>query len=226
MDETPDTPHHVVILDRASRLLIGVGLADSCVLACCLVMGLNYPSPLNLFALLGGLLVRRGNLNVSIAVAWYAALLAGGVASGLALVGLWMPWGLTRVMFKLHWARMGFQYLLPLCDAAFLVWVFGRLRSRTIREAIAAGGQAPSGWRGRPALGFACGALSWAALVLMLIGGTFSGQQTAVAQARKALPGDYAYFAIQFSGGPERFNAVVAAYNDHELHWIPIRKER
>jgi hypothetical protein len=227
-NETPPPacpPQHAVILERAGLLLLRVGLADTCLLACCLVLGLRYPSPLSLFAVLGGFHVRRGGLKVSFVAAWLAAFVAGGLGSGIALVWLWMPLGLIRAMLKLDLERTFFQYLLPFCDTAFLVWVFSRLRGRPVRDAVSAEGAAPSGWRGRPALGFVFGAVLMSALVGVQIWGPFSGREVAVAQARKALPGDYSYFAVQFSGGPERFNALVVAYNDHELHWIPIRKK-
>jgi len=77
------------ILRRVGTVLVVVGLLDIGGLIYCMANNVSYASSLNIFAVIAGLFLLRGNLGAAGLVRWFAAFLLAGLCT-LALACYWV----------------------------------------------------------------------------------------------------------------------------------------
>ena len=208
------------ILKKVGLALAVFGVADIALMIYSAANGQSYSSSFNIFAVVAGVFLFRGSLGAARLVTWFSAfMLAGFIGAIFLLFPFLQPFGLLVTQAKLNPGPTLGSWLMALVCLALLCWTYRQLRTTPVLDALKASGRPTS----RPKLAFGLG-LGLAILLAVMLNMTLHGAagDKAVDLARKELgPGyKYATQSIQWTGG--RGSAVVAAYNDSEVKYMPV----
>jgi hypothetical protein len=212
------------ILRRCGIALIIGGAVDIGYMVWCIANRVSYNSSLNIFAVIGGILLVKGNLKAS---RWVALLVAFILAASLAIVVL-IPVMQPIGYFLAAVRNSGLAGAIWLIAFAVLLgllwWVRGQLyRPEVISAQIESGMKPP-----KPMLPLAAGAVAAIAMAMFLRLLTHGDTaKEAIRRADMRLGHNYQYVVtniqIGINGSRKSVSAVVAAYNDDEFKTILIR---
>jgi hypothetical protein len=210
-------------LHTVGLTLIVVGLIDIGVMVYCIATRQSYLSSFNLFAVIAGIYLRRGNLRLARWVAFFSAFYLSGFAGAVVVAAVYVPIGLILTTLRLHPVIIGWLPLL-VSFLWFLAWVYGRLTSPQVLAAMETEGIDHQRWSRRPSSGFAVGG-ALCALLLIGLGLTLRGGAAtrAAAQARQEMGPGYRYFVARVSTDPSGTRVTVVAYNRRELREVEVR---
>ena len=208
------------ILKRVGLALVAFGLADIAFMIYSISQGQSYSSSFNIFSVIAGIFLIRGSLGAARLVTWFSAfMLTGFIGAIFLLFPFLQPFGLLVTQAKLN--PMWFVTLL-LMAAVILVllgWTYHQLRSAPVLAAFQESGRSTA----VPKLAIGLG-LALVAFLAVMLNMTLNGAagDKAIELARKKLGPSYNYTtqSIQWGGGHGR--AVVAAYNDREIKYVPV----
>jgi hypothetical protein len=130
-----------LILARVGLVLISVGVIDIAVMVYCIINAVHYSSSFNIFAVVLGILLVRGNLWAASVVRFFGALF---LASGIALivfVPFVQPIGLTLAEFR---DTSPLSLLFPLIFLAVCFWTTRELNGEPVLAAIQSSGRSVS----------------------------------------------------------------------------------
>jgi hypothetical protein len=213
-------PDYRVILKKVGLALVIFGLADIAFMIYCFTHGQSYSSSFNIFAVIAGVFLLRGHLGAAKLVTTFSAFMLGAfIGSILFVFPFTMPIGLLLAHVKQSPVLTITLCLFVPIVLIFLGWVYRELRSAPVLEAFSASGKPI----GAPKLAFGIG-LAIAVFLAVMLTITINGAagDKAVELARQKLGPNYSYStqSIQFGGGHGR--AMVAAYNDSEIKYVPV----
>jgi hypothetical protein len=200
---------HLPILKRCGQVLIVVGALDIALMIWYVANGSSYSSSLNIFAVVGGILLVRGGLKTSRWVAALATFMLAASVLGLVVMPFMYPLG-----YWLAVLRSGAGAIVSLGQQV--------LRSEVLEAQRAAGLPPP-----RTKLALMVGS-ALPLLLVLLLGFTFRGDTAheAIRRAEQQLGGNYRYAvtSLQMSSNLDGTSvfAIVAAYNDTELKNIQV----
>ena len=208
------------ILKKVGLALAAFGLADIALMIYSVTNGQSYSSSFNIFAVVAGVFLFRGSLGTARVVTWFSAfMLAGFIGAIFLLFPFLQPFGLLVAQAKLNPGPTIALWLMALVCLVLLGWTYRQLRTAPVLDALKASGRTTA----RPKLAFGLG-LGLAIFLAVMLNMTLNGAagDKAVDLARKELGSGYKYAtqSIQWGGG--RGSAVVAAYNDSEIKYIPV----
>ena len=211
---------HREILKRVGLAFVAFGLADIAFMIHCIVKGQSYSSSFNIFAGAAGIFLIRGNLGATRLVTWFSAFIVTAfLGSILLLFPFLQPSGLFIAQIKHDPASFAVLWLMAVVVLVLLGWAYRQLRSPPVLAALQASGRtiAP------PKLAFGLG-IGLAAFLSIMLNMTLNGPagDKAIELVRQELgPGyNYATQSLQWGGG--HVSAVVAAYNDKEIKYVPV----
>ncbi|HET7127381.1 MAG TPA: hypothetical protein VFI26_09865 [Lysobacter sp.] len=208
-----------VILKKVGIAWIAFGLTDIAFMIYSVAHGHSYSSSFNVFAVIAGVFLMRGSLRATTLVTWFSAFSLAGIL-GVFLIFLFLqPIGLLIVQAKLDPFGSTVVWLMTLAVLVLLGWSYKQLRSAPVLEARGASGRSTTTPRLAIALGVALVAILGVALNMTLNG---AAGVKAVDLARKQFGPNYKYFAQSISTNGEHTRAVVAAYNDREIKYVPV----
>lgn len=208
------------ILKKVGLALIVFGLADICFMIYSVSHGQSYSSSFNIFAVVAGIFLMRGSLGAARLVTWLSAfMLTAFIAAIFLLFPFLQPFGLLVVQAKLNPVWSAVLWLLAAVVLLLLGWSYRKLRSGPVLDALQASGRSTATPKLAVGLGLALVAVLAVALNMTLRG---APGDKAIELARQKLgPGyNYATQSVQWSGNSG--SAVVAAYNDSEIKYIPV----
>lgn len=215
---------HLRILQRVGKVLIAVGLIDIAVMIYCIVNSISYASSFNIFAVIGGIFLMRGNLRAVGIITWITAFFLATLAGIPFLLPLLQPLDFTLLQFRLYPSSIELTVGFWVFAIALLAWVLRELRTESVLEARTLVGKKIGSLRTPLALGFLM--LIILAVVLPISLNSEMGH-LAQAKASEQLGPSYKYFvnSLQVSYSPQgKFvTATVTAYNDHEIRLVPLR---
>lgn len=222
-------------LRTVGTVLIIFGVLDIAVMVYCIATGTSYKSSFNVFAVIAGVLLRRGSLKAARVVAFSAAFFLSCFVGILLVVplGMRVPLDFVMIYLKLHPLTAAGGVVFVTCVLVLLAWVYRRLMAPEIVTAVAEQKIGPvRPWR-RPPAGFVVGAL----LVILMTGLLGLGLATrggtaerAKIEARKRVGRTYKLFvssvSVRWSTGRKTVvRATVTAYNRHEIRTIELTWE-
>jgi len=212
------TDYHA-ILQRVGLAWIIFGFADIAFMIYCIARGQSYSSSFNIFAVVVGFFLMRGDLGATTVVTWFSAFALTGFIGVILIFPFFQPIGLLIVQAKLDPLGAVALGLMSLAVFVLLGWSYKQLRSAPVLEARKATGRSIK----VPWLAVGLGIALITFLSLML-GMTLKGAmgEKAVELARQQLGPNYHYFAQSFSTGGGHTRAVVAAYNDNKIKYLPV----
>lgn len=216
--------NYKIILRNVGFVLIIVGLIDIGVMIYCVANGKYYSSSFNIFAVIGGGFLIKGNLKAARIIAQFAAFFLAGFAGVLAIVPIILPFDLILTYFKIEPASSSFVAIVFLVIMAMLMWTYSKLTSAPISAAMDnAKVNYTSFWR-KPVRGFlfgGCLAVLFFPLVLFLMNGQAANEAKRRAVVQVGPTYKIAVTSIKIYG--KHVDAIVTAYNDKEIRDIKIQ---
>jgi hypothetical protein len=222
----PDAPA-AAILRRVGTVLAIVGTADIGLMLYAIVSGWSYSSSFNIFAVVAGILLRRGSLRTARIVASSAAFMLamlGGIVLALAFA---FPADLIRTYLRTTalGSLLGFGIFVA-AALVLLFWVHRSLATPEVRAALIASGLAPRFWhspRFTMGVGAACALLF--AVGMPWMNRSDTGRH-AVDLARAERGDGYRYYVTQLSSSwssdSTRVRASVVAYSDNAIETVRV----
>lgn len=208
------------VLREVGLVLVAIGVVDIGFMAYCIATGRGYSSSLNVFAVIAGLFLIRGNLGATRIVTWFSAFLLAGLGSALLVAFPAMrPLDLLATEFRLDPLSSLLQWLLAAALLVVLWWVYRRLRSPAVVRAREEAGQVASA----PRLAFGLGLALPAGLAILMhftMGGDAGAK--AIDLARSKAGPNYKYLVTAMSWSDSGYRATVTAWNDHEIRDVEV----
>ena len=211
---------HRDILRRVGSVLVIVGIADIAYMIYCVTHGQSYSSSLNIFAVIAGVFLLRGNLGAVRYVTFFSAfMLSAAIVATLVLFPSLEPADLRLVEFRLHPGYAFFGIALAVTAIAFLLWVYRQLRSPSVVAARVAVGQSGSPPKGA----FLAGALLAVGLAVIMrftLQGDAGIKAAQLAEAKEGASYKYCVTSMNWSG--DHGTARVTAYNEREIKLVEV----
>jgi hypothetical protein len=217
-------PDHIHILKRAGTILLVVGVIDIGIMIYCITNGIAYTSSLNIFAVIGGIFLLKGNLRAASIIRWGAVFLLSALLSMLAVAPLLQPFNLTLTAIRLNPAMMATSFGMSFLVMALLWWLSIQLAKPPVLAARAAAG--------RKTRSIYIPAILGAALTLIFgIAGIFMQRSDsalkATALVEKQLGASYRYhvssLSFKKSSEGDFVSGVVTAWNPLEIKNVPFQ---
>jgi hypothetical protein len=207
------------ILKRVGLAWVVFGLADIAFMIYSIANGQSYSSSFNIFAVIVGIFLIRGSLGATTLVTWFSALMLAGFIGVILIFPFLQPLGLLVVQAKLNPVGSAVTWLMAIAVLVLLGWSYKQLRSPSVLEARKASGRTTA----MPKIAFALG-IALVAFLGTMLGMTLNGATgaKAVELARQQLGSGYKYSTQSFSTGGGHTSAIVAAYNDNEIKYVPV----
>jgi hypothetical protein len=217
-------PGAAAVMKRVGGVLLVVGLVDIGVMVWCIVRGLDYASSFNIFAVIAGLLLRRGSLRTAAWVQWYAVFMLAVFTAMLLAWPLVQPLALSLAQLRLATVHSLAAVLLLAGVMALLVWLARQLGGEAMQRAWSGAGQPLRDLR-VPALLGAGGVLLLVALLAWWHGGETA--QQAVEMAERQLGSGYRFHVSDIDTWPhgdgKSIVATVIAWNAAEVKELVVR---
>lgn len=208
------------ILKRVGIALIVFGLIDIAFMIYTVSEGRSYSSSFNVFAVIAGIFLFRGSLAAARLVTRFSAfMLAAFFGAIFLLLPFLQPPGLMLIQARLDPVATLSAWLIAIVGLTLIAWTYRQLRSVAVLEALKTSGRPTSPPKVAFGLGLVLAIVLAAVLFLAFKGAT---GDKAVELAREKLGHDYNYAIQSFQLSGDRRSAVVAAYNDHEVKYVPV----
>ena len=212
------------VLRRVGVVLVAVGLLDIGYMAYCIANNLNYSSSFNIFAVIAGIFLLRGNIAAVRLVTWFSAfMLAGFLGVVLILLPFLQPADLWITQFRISPTATVVSAGIGIAVIALLLWVYMQLRSPSVVQARVVVGHSAS----PPRLAFLVGVLLVIGLAVAMhfvMNGQSSSKAMQLAELQVGPGYKYHVAAMHWSGGHVR--ATVTAYNEHEIKAVQVEWEQ
>jgi hypothetical protein len=189
----------------------------------CVVNRMSYSSSLNIFAVVAGILLIRGNLSAVRVVTWFSAFMLCGLLLGVLIVVSWMqPLDYSLLLLRENPFVSVVSIALTAVLLLSLFWVYRQLRSPAVLEARVAAGHRP----GPPRSAFVA-VTTLAVFLAVMMQFTLRGESGEKAQrlAAQQYGADYKYFVSSMNWSGRRVSARVTAYNDEDSKEVEVEWE-
>ncbi|MBJ7575463.1 hypothetical protein [Luteimonas sp. MC1828] len=208
------------ILKKVGFALVAFGLVDIAFMMYSVLNGQSYSSSFNIFAVIAGVLLIRGSLGTVRVVTWLSAfMLTGFIGAIVLIVPFLQPIGLLVAQTKINPVPSILLWLMAAVVLALLGWSYRQLRSAPVLDALKASGRSTA--MPKVAIGAGITLVGFLAVMLnMTLNGAAGAKAIELARQQLGPSYNYATQSIQWGGGYGR--AVVAAYNDNEIKYIPV----
>lgn len=210
-------------LKRVGAVLIITGVLDIGVMIYCILNGISYSSSLNVFALIAGILLHRGNLATVRVVTWFAALFATAFGVFLLLMPFLQPPALWLLQIRMHFAEVLSGFGVALLLVLLMIWIYHQLRSSEVLSARRDAGRTDS----PPKSAFVCGALfvvGLAVLMQLVTHGDSAKEAIRLAQEQVGPGFQFHVDGIRWSG--KHVSAEVTAYNERDIKSVEVEWDR
>jgi hypothetical protein len=187
----------------------------------CVLQDMNYSSSLNVFAVIAGAFLMRGNLAAARIVTWFSAFLFSGILGSILIVFPFMqPLDLWLTEFRLNPGISLLSVLAAIAIIAFVGWVYSQMRTPEVISARAEAGQVTA----PPKRAFVLGAvLAIIISAIMHFTSTGASAAKAIAMAESQLGPRYQYHVRQMNWAGEHGTATVTAYNQSEIRSVDVK---
>jgi hypothetical protein len=217
---------YLAILKRAGHVLLVVGLLDIGLMLYCFAVGMSYASSFNIFAVIAGILLMRGNLEAAAVVRFLAVFLFVAFAGVIPAVLLIQPLDLTMTYLRLSPVSSLGAAGLAAGVLLLLGWLAHELGSEPVQAARAQAGRKRQGARIPAALGLAVPVFLGVGVSFLLRGET---AEHAKLLAREQVGANYrlhvSSLSVQWNGSRTTAEGVVVAWNDNEIRQVPVHWE-
>lgn len=216
---------HRSILKRVGMILVAFGLADIAFMVYSVAQGHSYSSSFNVFSVVAGILLIRGSLGTARFLTWVSAfMLTCFIGAFVLAIPLSQPFGLLVAQVRFEPARFFASWLMLAVVLAILGWTYRQLRTAPVLAALQESGRSTA----TPKLAIGLG-LALVVFLVVVLNMTLDGAMgdKAIELARGKLGPDYNYVVQSISTqsvspSGSRGQAIVAAYNDSGIQYVPV----
>jgi hypothetical protein len=203
------------ILRRAGNVLIVVGVIDAGIMVACILTMTSYSSSLNVFAIIAGVMLRRGSLAAAAWVTRFAALFLGLIPVAMVLSTM-EPWAGA---WHANPALLALSFAFLIGVGSLAIWLLRELRRQPVLDAMKL-----TGMRVRPPYAIIAAAVVVCAGVGLLVHHLLDSPAAhrAVDVARAKYGTQYQYRVTRMNWTPEHATATLEAYNDHESKTVMV----
>lgn len=218
-----DSQEHARILNRVGWVLVMVGAVDVAIMVYCIVNRVSYSSSFNIFSIIAGVFLLRGSLGAAALVRWMAVFMLAAMATMLLSWPLLQAPGLVLLQLRLNplWGVLG--VLLSGLVLWLLVWVIRELGHEPIAAARLAAGRKVRNMRIPAAVGIGM-VVAMNGFLILLLGGE-SGEHARTLARQSVGPGyelQVSSLNVNTGARGKVVSAVVIAWNDREVRYIPV----
>ena len=219
--------NYKIILRNVGFVLVIFGLLDIIWMIYCIANDMSYASSFNIFAVIAGVFLIRGNLKATQVIARFAAFFLAGFVGALIITPFILPTDLILAYFKLESASALIVSVLAAVILTLLAWVYKNLTSPPVLAAMdEAKIDYTSLWR-RPVSGFLIGSCLILLLLVILSLSTRGATAEQAKQRASAQVGpDFKLYVTSLhtstTNDGKHIYAVVTAYNDKEIKSINL----
>lgn len=217
---------HLSILKRVGTTLLIVGSIDIAVMIYCISNNIAYSSSINIFAVVAGLFLLRGNLRAVVVVRWMAVFLLATTISTLIASPFVQPIGLSFAQLRVDLSSLFFALAFQVFFIGLLSWLIRELGREPIALARVNAGRKKRDMRIPAFLG-----LSIAIVATVFTGFLINGESANRAKfiAEKQLGSSYRFHVrsinITKNNQGTFISGVVTAWNDKEIRDLPVQWE-
>ena len=207
-------------LTRVGIVLVVVGLLDICYMVYCIVHRLSYHSSLNIFAVIAGIYLIRGNLRATGVITWFAAFMLAGVIGGLVLlVPFFLPMRLLLTEFSLNPVSMSLSFGLSVVMLLIIAWVYRSLRSPIVLQA-----RSEAGLNGRSPITAVLAGIAIVVIIAVVMRAFMNSDAAKQARniALKMDGPDYSYVIQSMNITNGHVSALITAYNKTEIKTVQV----
>ena len=218
------TTHHLETLRRVGWLLVVVGALDIGVMIYCITNQISYSSSFNVFALVAGIFLLRGNLEAVRYVTWFSAFMFSGLLLASLFAFPWIqPVDYWLLVARRHPFESAAYALFPIACLWMLFWIYSQLRLPAVVEARAAVGQT----RSAPKSAFVAGA-ALAIFLAVMLQLNLKGEAAREAKrlAAEQYGSEYSYFVSSIKWSGNHVSALLTAYNEDETKEVAVEWDR
>jgi uncharacterized membrane protein len=220
--QTP--PEHLTILKNAGVVLLIAGMIDIMFMIYSIAKQIPYSSSLNIFAVVGGIFLLKGNLRAASIIRWGAAFALSALLATLVIAPLILPINLTFTAIKLNPGPLVWSFVVSLFFMGLLWWLFMQLSKSPVLAARAAAGRKVRNMYIPVILGAALAVSVGIASMLMQ---RSDSAIKAVDLVQQRLGTDYRYHvaSLKYKSSSEGsfVSGVVTAWNSGEIIDIPFQ---
>jgi hypothetical protein len=207
------------------------GLADIGFMVWCIVHQTRYSSSFNVFAVIAGIFLVRGNLKAARIVSFFAAFFIAVFLVLMIAALFFIPFDLVITYLKLHPLLVVLLILKECLVFIMLIFIYKQLTSPRINAAMDEIHIDHTSFRKKPASGFRFGGCL-ATIILVFLAFFVHGSSGEQAKKRAAAligPG-YKFvvtsLSVSDSDGTKHFHAIVTAYNDKNIKELTVQWEK
>lgn len=124
---------HTKIFKRTGWVLVAVGVADIFLMVYCIINQMSYSSSFNIFAVIAGIFLLRGNLRAASIVRWFSVFMLSGCITLFLFWPFLQPIGLTLTQLRLNLVHSLVSFCFAFFIFALLFWLAKELGSRQIQ---------------------------------------------------------------------------------------------
>lgn len=214
---------HLSILKRVGWVLLLVGVIDIAYMIYCISNSISYSSSLNIFAVIAGVFLLRGNLRAVSIIRWFTVFMLAAMLSMMVVWPVLQPWDLTRTQFRLNPSGTVLWLAFIAFAAGLLFWVARELGRDPVRTAITGAGRKWRDMRVPAASGVALVALL-GVLLPMFLGGETANRAKAMAEQQLG-PGYRLHVSslhVVSNAQGKSVSSVVVAWNANEVKNVSV----
>jgi len=219
-----DAQPHLQILKRTGGVLLATGLVDIAVMIYCIANRISYSSSFNIFAVVAGVFLLRGNLQAASIVRLMSSFMLGAF---LALLVAWpfvYPVDLTLTQLRLNPGASVLAAAFVTFGLALLSWLIWELGREPVQAARAAAGRRARDIRAPAAIGVGLVVVTSILLTLLSRG---ESAARARAMAEQQLGPGFRYHVSSLSIAKNHqgtfVSGMVTAWNEKEIKDVPVR---
>lgn len=217
------SPMHPKILKRVGIVLVIIGAIDIAYMIYCIANQIAYFSSFNIFSVVAGMFLIKGNLNAASFVRWFAAFILGCFATILVAFPFFQPIDLTITQVELSPSKFFVACAFMIFLSALLYWLVHELGRNEVLEAIKTEGRKIRSIK----FTIGCGVLIvmlLAVFVRVLMGGESAGKASAIAlkEAGSGYKAHVTSLNISKSSSGTSVSGIVTVWNKKEIRTIPV----
>jgi len=218
---------HYAILRKVGWVFIVVGLIDFGLMIYSIVNKASYNSSFNIFAVIAGIFLLKGNLKATRLISLFIAIFIGTSIGNIVFMPFLSPIDLLLTSFRLEPINHIISFVSFLTYMAISVWGYCELTSEPVRTAMDESGVNYISFFKKPIIGFGIGGCLTLYMVILMSSIMNGATATEVKQRAAVQVGKGYKFHIDSinwssSSSNKHVYSIVTAYNDAQIKNIVV----